>query len=171
MGCRGLFLEQAGVAGNALPLAHVEDPCVGKAAAVIIRLALIRTRSMIRAGNHRCVAKEVHLDVGNGCSSGFEKRVFDVGQKLLLVADFAIVLGIDEAARNQLIEGLRVAINLRLIPQTLQDQQLAFTRIGLLRDHGRGAEKQQKTATDGASLAVECHGPYTSPSSPREGER
>ena len=64
--------------------------------------------------------------------SGFETRVFDVGKKSLLVAEFAVPLGVHEPARNQGVERRRIAVDLRFIPQALQNQQFAFAWIGLL---------------------------------------
>ncbi len=64
-----LFLQQAGMAGHALPLAGVKHPCIGKASDMVIRLALISTLGVINACNHCGVAEEIHfhvLDIGEG---------------------------------------------------------------------------------------------------------
>lgn len=146
-----LLLQQAGVAGNALPLAKVEYPGIGETSYVVIRLALVGALRVIDAGNHRGIAKEIHfyvLDIGGGRS---EERISDISQKLLLIAEFSVVLGIDEPARNQSIQSSRIALDLRFIPQMLKNQQLALARIGLLSRQAGAAESYQTAAKGSAN--------------------
>ena len=168
----GLFLDQTRMAGHALPFAEIVNPSIGEAPDVIVRLALVGARSVIDPGNHRRLAEEVHLHVLDRGQAGLEQRISDVGQKSLLVADASIPLGIDEAARHQLVERCRVAIYLRLVPHPFQHQQFALARIGLLREYDTHAESQQKTATNRAdrnrtNLTVTHHGRTRPPASPR----
>jgi hypothetical protein len=60
---KGLLLEQAGVAGDALPLAHIEDPRIGEAADVIVRLAFIRSLCVVDSGDHRRISKKIHFHI------------------------------------------------------------------------------------------------------------
>ncbi len=60
---------------------------------------------------------------------GFELRVFDVGEELGFVADFAIVLGVDELAADHGIEDAGVAIHLGFIPQVFHDQEFGFLGV------------------------------------------
>ena len=120
------------MAGDALPLAGIENPGIGKTSDMVVDPALVRALGVVRARNHCGVAKEIHFDVTNIGDGRFEKRVFDVGQKFLLVTDFAVVLGVHKLARNQGVEDWSIAIDLRLVPKALENEQLAFARIGLL---------------------------------------
>lgn len=93
-----LFLQQAGMAGDALPFAEVQHPRVGETPHVVIWFALIRTLRVINSRNYRGIAKKIHfhiLDVGQG---RLEMRVFDIGKKFLLVAEFAVVFSVDKPA-------------------------------------------------------------------------
>jgi hypothetical protein len=120
-GFEKLLLDQTRVAGDALPLLTVEDPCVGEAAHVVVRFALIGALRMVNAGDDRRVAEKIHLDVLNIGEAWLEERILDVSQEFLLVTDFAVVFGIDEAVRNQGVERGGITIHLGLIPQALQD--------------------------------------------------
>lgn len=121
------------MAGNALPLAKVEDPGIGEAADVIVGLTVIGALRVIDPGDHCGIAEEIHFDVLNVGQGRFEKRVFDVGKKSLLIAEFAIPLGVDEAAGNQRVEGRGVPVHLGFVPQPFQHEKFAFPRIGVLR--------------------------------------
>ena len=103
---------------------------------------------MINTRDHRGVAKEIHLDVLNVEGSGFETRIFDVGKKFLLVAEFAVPFGIHKPAGNQGLESRRIAVDLSLIPQVLQNQQLALAWIGLL---GGQCDRTQEPAEDSST--------------------
>jgi len=48
----GLFLQQAGVAGDALPLSKVKHPRVREASEVVIRFALVGTLGVIDTRDH-----------------------------------------------------------------------------------------------------------------------
>ena len=136
------------MAGDALPLAHVEYPGIGEAADMIVWLALVRTSGVINAGDHSGITEEVHFDVLNVGQGGLEEWIFDVGKKFLFITDLAVIFGIHEAAGNKLIESGRIAMDLRFIPEMLQDDEFAFARIGLLGGHYDGAQGKQKTAAD-----------------------
>ena len=56
---------------------------------------------MIGPGDHRRVAVQVHLDILNVRRGEFEMWVFDVGQEFCFVADFSILLGVDELAATR----------------------------------------------------------------------
>lgn len=148
------------MAGNALPLAHVEDPGVGEAAEMIVGLAVIRSLRVINTGHHGHIAEEIHFDVLNIRQRRLEQRVFDVGEESLLVADFTVPLGVDEAAGDQGVEGRRIPVHLGFVPQALQNQQFAFPRIGLLSGHSDRGEKQE-------TADVADHARTRSPASPR----
>jgi hypothetical protein len=120
------------MAGNALPLAKVLNPSIGEAPDMVIRLALVPALSAIDTRNYGSVAKEVHLDVVDVNDSGFETRVFDLGKKFLFVGQFAVPFSIHKPARNQGLEGGRIAVDLSFVPQMLKNQQLALAWIGLL---------------------------------------
>ena len=92
------------MAGNALPFALVEDPCIGKPSDVIIRLALIRALGMVNASHDGSFPEEVHLHVLNIRLRRLEAGISDVGQEFLLIADFSVPFRVDEAARNQGVE-------------------------------------------------------------------
>src|ERR1700685_755757 len=127
-----LFLDQAGMAGDALPSAAVEHPGVGEASNVIVGFALKAALGLIDAGNDCGIAEEVHFDILNGEAGRLELRVFDVGEELGLVAERSIPLGVDEALRHQRVQSRSVAINLRLVPQALKYDEFGFARIDLL---------------------------------------
>ena len=127
-----LLLDQAGMAGYTLPTAGVVNPGVSEAAHMIVGFAAIRTLHMICASDYCRIPEEVHLhvlDVGQG---GLKLRIFDINEESLLVTYFAIPLCIYETAGNQGIEGGRVPVDLRFIPEALENQQFRFPWIGLL---------------------------------------
>lgn len=129
-GC--LFLDQAGMAGDALPFAEIEYPGIGKTANVIVRLALISSLCVINAGHHCSVSEEVDLHILHIGAGGFVAGIFDIGEELLLVADSSVPFRVDEAAGNQGIERGGVAVDLSLVPQALEDHDFAFARISIL---------------------------------------
>ena len=130
-----LLFQQAGVAGGALPAAFGEYPGVGKAADVLVGFSLVGAFGVIDADDYSGVAVHVGLHILNRQAGGLELRVFDIGEKLRLVANLAIPLGVDESGANQAIERARVAIHLGFVPQALHYQQLGLLRVvfGLLR--------------------------------------
>jgi len=130
-----LFLHQACVAGDALPLAQIQHPSVCKAANVVIRLALIRALRVVDAGNDGGISEEIHLHFLDVRHTRLETWIFDICQKLLLVADLSIPLRVDEPARHQRVQCSGIPADLRFIPQAFENQELAFARIGLLGRH------------------------------------
>lgn len=152
-----LLLQQTGVTSHALPPAQIEDPGIGKAAHMIVGLALKRALRMVSAGHDGGIAEEVHLHILNRSGCRFELWVFDVGQKSLFVADFAIVFRVHEAARNQRVQSRGIAVDLRFIPQTFQDEQLAFAPIRLLSKEPNRCDGENKAEANGAKLALEHH--------------
>src|SRR5579859_4895025 len=120
---RNLLFEQAGMAGDALPLPHVEYPGIGEAADMIEGLALVRTSGVIDAGDHSGITEEVHLDVLNVGQGGLEERIFDIGKKFLFIANVAVILGIHKTTGNERVQSSRVAVHLSLVPQVLQNQE------------------------------------------------
>lgn len=123
------------MACDALPLADVKNPCIGEASEMLVGLALVSALRVIGAGHDRSVSEEIHFDFLDCRNRRFEAWISDVRKKLLLVADFPVPLGIHEPARNQSIEGRRIAIHLGFIPQTLENQDFALAWVGLLRRH------------------------------------
>src|SRR5207302_5842956 len=113
------LLQQTGVAGDALPAALGEDPGVGETPPVLVGLVLIGSFGVIDSDDHGGIGVHADLEVLNAQAAGFELRVFDVSQKLALVADLAIVLGVDEFAADHGVEGTGVATHLSFIPQVL----------------------------------------------------
>src|SRR5229473_4692807 len=112
-----LFLHQAGVAGDALPAAFGKDPGVGETPPMLVGLVLIGSFGVIDSDDHGGIGIHADLEVLNAQAAEFELRVFDVGQKLALVADLAIVLGVDEFCADHGVESASVAIHLSFIPQ------------------------------------------------------
>jgi len=127
-----LLLQQTRMAGNTLPLALIKNPCIREPPHVVIRFALIRSRRVIDPRNDRRIAEEIDLQVLDVCLARFEPRIFNISQKLLLVADLAVPLGVHKSAGNQGVQRRRITVDLRLIPQPLENGELAFARIGLL---------------------------------------
>ena len=123
------------MAGDALPLSHIENPGIGEASRVVVRLAFVSPLRVIHTGNDGGVAKEIHFHVRNIGQRRLEKGIFDIGKKFLLVAEVAVPFRVDEAAGYQRIEGSGIAMHLSLVPHAFQDQQLALARIGLLGGH------------------------------------
>src|SRR3984893_16174750 len=113
---------------------------------MVIRLALRTALRVIDTGDDRSVAEEIHFDILNIERGRFEPRILDVSQKFLLVAEFAVPFGIHKPAGNQSLKSRRIAVDLSFIPQTLQDEQLAFAWIGLLGGQSDRAHSQQNTA-------------------------
>jgi hypothetical protein len=138
------------MAGHTLPLAEVEYPRIGESSHVVVLFALIRTLRVINPGDHGHITEKIHLYFLNICQGGLEPRVFDVGQESLLVANFAIPLSVHKTARNKGIERGGIAVNLRFIPQPLEDEQFALARIRLLGESER-AENQENRTTESAN--------------------
>src|ERR1700686_1079423 len=120
------------MAGNTLPLAKILNPRIRETSDVVVHLPLVSALRMIDTCDHRSLAKEIHLDVLDVQGSGLETRVFDIGKKFLFVGKLAIPFGIHKPDGNQPLKRSRIAIDLRLIPQMLQNQQIALAWIGLL---------------------------------------
>ena len=93
------------MAGNALPFSQIEDPGIGEAADVVVRLAFVGPLRVIDAGDHRGIAEEIYLHVGDMRQSRLEEGILDISQESLLVAEFAVPLGVDKATGDQCLEG------------------------------------------------------------------
>ena len=76
-----LLLQQAGMAGGALPATFGEYPGVGKASEVFVRLALIDSFSVIDADHHGRVGVHADFQILNCQADGFELWVFDIGEE------------------------------------------------------------------------------------------
>lgn len=168
---RRLLLHKAGVTGNALPASVVEHPRISEAPEVLIGMALVRSLGVVVAGDDGGIAEEVYFHILNAGCCRLELRIADVCEKLGLVADFTVILSVDEARADQGIERGRIAVNLRLVPEAFHDQEFAFPRIRLLSGQSDSARGKQKTATDSEDRAVRPHCRTRPPSSPREGGR
>src|SRR5579872_6763662 len=127
--CGVLLLQQAGMAGNALPLTHIEHPCVGESSDVVEGLTLIGSLSVICASDDGRVAEEIHFDILNVRQRRLELRIADIGQELPLVAYFAVIFGIYKTAGNKGVERGSVAMDLGFVPHALQHDELALTWI------------------------------------------
>src|SRR5271167_1554188 len=126
---RRLLLQEAGVAGYALPAALGVDPGIGEAAPVLVGLGLVGSFGVVNADYDCRIGIHADLDVLNGEDGGFELRVFDIGEELGFIADLAIVLGVDEFVAQHGIEDAGVAIHLGFVPQVFHDQELGFLGI------------------------------------------
>jgi hypothetical protein len=76
-----LLLQQAGVAGDALPLAIVENPRIGEASEMVVRFAAVGAFG----DRHRSppgIPIQIHFQVLDGDQARPELRVFDIGQEL-----------------------------------------------------------------------------------------
>lgn len=104
------------MAADALPLAEIEDPRIGKAANVIVRLAFIRSLRVVNARNHGRIGEEIHFHIGDVCHGGLKQGIFNIRQEPLLVAEFAIPLCIYETAGDERVKRRGVAMYLSLIP-------------------------------------------------------
>ena len=61
-----------------------------------------------------------------GQAGEIELRIFDVGEELALVADFPVILGVDEFRADHGIEGAGVAIYLSFVPQVFHHPELGL---------------------------------------------
>jgi hypothetical protein len=60
-----LFLYQAGMAGDALPLVAILHPCVGEASHVVVRFSLIGACRVISASNDGSISEEIYFHALN----------------------------------------------------------------------------------------------------------
>ena len=77
-----LLLQQAGMAGGALPTAFGVYPGVGEAAEVFVGLSLVGSFGVIGADHNRRVGVHADFQILNRQIGRYEPRVFDVGQEL-----------------------------------------------------------------------------------------
>src|ERR1700752_3696959 len=98
------------MAGNALPLAKVLNPRIRETSDVVVCLPQVSTLSMVDAGDHRSLAKKIHLDVLDVQGRGLETRIFDVSKKFLFVGKLAVPFGIHKPAGNQGLQRSRIAV-------------------------------------------------------------
>jgi hypothetical protein len=119
-------LEEGGLAGDALPGVVELDPGVGEAAAAEVGFALVHALFAIHAGDHGAVAEEVD---GLGFVDdlfGLKAFGLDVGEELLLGADRAVVIDVDELRGEELVEGGHVLGLLGVIPGGFESQDATF---------------------------------------------
>src|SRR6266478_2747774 len=119
-----LLLKSAGVSGNTSPLAIQEDPGVSKSAIVIEGLPLAETFGVIDS-SYYCrifVHKDALVLVCH--ETGSVGEILIVDQELALVHESAIIVRADKGISQQALQGLRIVMQLCLVPGILQrDQQ------------------------------------------------
>ncbi len=136
------------MAGYALPLAVFENPGVGEAAEVVVGLSVVGAFSVIDAGDDAGVAIEIHFQILNADQRGLELGIFDVGQKLAALADFAVPFGVREGVGDHAFEGALIAMHLRLIPHVLEHDQFGGLRIVIVAGRLAGGSQRQKNRAD-----------------------
>jgi hypothetical protein len=144
-----LFLQQAGVAGHALPLAILENPGIGEAAEMVVGLAVIGTFGVIDTGHDPGIVIQVHPQILDRDQAGLELWVFDIGQKLPPLADLAVPLRVHERVGDHALQCALVAIHLGVVPKTLEHNQLGRLRIVFIANRlPEGPQRDQKKAED-----------------------
>src|SRR4026207_1920779 len=128
------------MAGDALPLVVLVEPGVGKAAVVLGGLTLISSLGVVGADHNSRIAVGNHPGFVIGNQRGVIVRVLQIGQKLRFVHDRAVVVGVNEAVGNQVVQGLGVMMKLRLVPGIFQRDKFAGIGIGVA---GRVPSHQQ----------------------------
>ncbi len=131
---------------DALPLPEIQNPRVSEASDVIVWLSLICALRVVNPGDNGGIAEEIHLKILDICQFWLEVGIFYISKKALLVADFAIVLGVHKTAGDQRVKGRRVPVDLGLIPQPFEHEQFSLARIGLLREGDRTDNQEQRKA-------------------------
>src|SRR6185295_7966086 len=96
------------MAGHALPLVVLVEPGVGKASVVLERLTLIGSLGVVGADHNSRIGVGNHPGFVIGNQRGVIVRVLQIGQKLRFVHDRAVVVGVNEAVGNQVVQGLGV---------------------------------------------------------------
>src|SRR5713101_5627765 len=114
-----LFLQQAGVAGDALPAAFGVHPGIGEAADMLVGLPLVGTFGTVNADHYGGVGVHADLEVLTRQASEVELRVSDVGQELGFIAHLAVILGVHEGGADHGVESTGVAVHLSFVPQVL----------------------------------------------------
>jgi hypothetical protein len=144
-----LFLQQAGVAGDTLPLGISQDPSIGEASSVLVGLALVGAFGVINTRDHGRILVKDHLHILDIQGVDFEARVRDVGEKFSSLADFAVPLGVYELVADHACQRVRIAVHLRLVPEMLKSNKLIFTRARIIACRlGKHAHGQHKAADD-----------------------
>src|SRR5882724_3683082 len=123
-----LLLHQAGVAGYAEPFAVLQDPGIGEAAKVLVRLGGVDAFDVIVAGNDGGVGIHFDLDVVDVHQRGLELGIGEVGEELAAIADLTVVFGVDEAIADHAGNGFCVEADLGLIPHALERDDIG--RVG-----------------------------------------
>src|SRR5271169_2938171 len=104
---------------HALPLAILEDPGVGKAPEMLIRLGAVGAFRMINTRHYRRRGVHIHFHVLDAHDARLELRVREIRQELPSIADFSIPFGIDELVADHARDGGGITDNLRLVPHAL----------------------------------------------------
>jgi len=141
-----LFLEQAGVASDALPSGILVDPGIGEAAGVLIRLAVVKTLGVIDADNDGGIAIELDLEILHAHDGGLELGIANVGEKLVVRAELTVPFGAHDVVADQTLQGAGIMRQLRLVPHSFERDELAFLRSGRLVILRGSKRHQQKTA-------------------------
>src|SRR6266404_5361576 len=150
-----LLLHQTAVTGDAEPFSILVDPRVGKASEVLVGLDAVDTFGVVVAGYDRGGRIGGDFDVLDVHQAGFEFRIGEIGKKLSPIADFSVVLGVNELIADHGGDGSGVAADLSLIPHALKGNQIgSFFRIG---DIFRGLRKGAAHNCEGAKYGLD-HG-------------
>src|SRR6476661_1347322 len=113
------------MAGHALPLIVLVEPGIGKASVVVEGLMLVSPLGVVGADHNGGIGVGNHPGFFIGNQAGAIVRVLQIGQKLRFVHDRAVVVGVNEAVGNQVVQGLGVMMKLGLVPGILQRDKFA----------------------------------------------
>jgi hypothetical protein len=127
-----LLLQQAGMAGHALPAGVLEDPGIGEASHVLVRPALIGPFGMVDAGDYGSVLVKHNLDILNVQQTDLELWISDIGEKFPSFAELPIPFGVDEFVADHGGERAGVAAHLSFVPQMFESDKLLFARMGII---------------------------------------
>jgi hypothetical protein len=117
------------MAGRALPAALGIHPSVGETTEVFVWFSLVGAFGVIDADDYCRVSVHAYFDVLNGECGGYELRIFYVSQELAFIADLAVIFGVYEGLADHAIQGTRISIHLRLVPQMFHHQKFVLLRV------------------------------------------
>lgn len=136
------------MAGDAEPFSILENPGVGKASKMLVRLARVRTLSVVVTGHDRRRGIDLDVHILDVHQRGLELGVGEVGEKFAAIADFSVVLGVGEAVADHGGDGGRVTVHLRLVPHALERDEAGrgLGVSGILRRLPKCAGRQEQSA-------------------------
>ena len=146
-----LFLDQAGVAGDANPLRVLENPGIRESPEVFVWLAGVQPFGVVITGHHGRRAIQVHFKVLDTHQAGLEFRIGEVREKFAAVADLSVVLGVNKAVADHGSNGGGITAQLRLVPHSLERDQGCFGGTGValsLRECADSGDTEKNEACD-----------------------